>query len=323
MKPYSLLPILCLLCLPLALQGQQEPLIGQYRLNAFVINPAFAGWQGHHEIRLNSRSQWRSFPGSPRTNTLSYQGQMDEKSGFGAILFRDAVGPSVRSGLQISYAFKAPMGEPGRLGQNYLSLGVSGKLIQYGFRAERVHFVEGGDPAALQAADGASFGDVAFGALWHNERWFVGFSAPNLIQSDFGTYLLDSPTGNAISQLYRHYFLIAGYELQYDRTRIEPTVLLKKTQGSPYQIEGLVKWYLFQDRLMLGLGYRTDWLVTSLFGIQGEGWLFAYSADFMPPRSRIQGRVFGPSHEFTLGIDIGKEWALMYRGDAIDLDVQH
>lgn len=295
--------------------AQQEPLFSQYRLNAFVVNPAIAGSQSHHEIRLGTRMQWQSFPGAPRTYTLSYHGRTDDNSGIGGVLFSDVVGPTVRNGLQIAYAYRMPVGQPGTAGQNTLSLGFSGKIIQYGFHAERVSFQTAGDPAASEAAQGISVADAAFGAYWQNDRFYAGFSVPNLIQTEFGAYVPNQSQRSLISQLARHYFFMTGYRISYDNMSIEPSVLVRKTQATPYQIEGTMKLYLKEDHLILGLGYRTEWLATTFVAVQNDNWIVAYSADFMVPQRRATQVTYGPSHEIMLGLDLGKKWNQMFRGE--------
>ena len=316
MQKFSLtltLILLLFLCGPLV--AQQEPLFSQYRLNAFVINPAVAGSQIHHELRFSARTQWQSVPGSPQTYTLSYHGRTDDRSGIGGLLFSDVVGPTTRSGAQLAYAYRIPVGQPGNSGQHTLSFGFAGKIIQYGFRAERVQFQTADDPAAAEAAQGIAIADASFGAYWQNDRWYAGFSVPNMIQSQFGAYVPTGQERSMISQLARHYFMMAGVRFDYDNSSLEPSVLLKKTDGVPYQMEATLKWYLRDDRFILWLGYRTDWLLTSFFALQGDNWILAYSADFMLPQQQSSLVTYGPSHELTLGLDLGRKWNTMFRGE--------
>ncbi|MEL6850620.1 MAG: PorP/SprF family type IX secretion system membrane protein, partial [Bacteroidota bacterium] len=207
--------LLICFCAPLSLLGQQEPLYAQYRTNLFVINPAYAGTLSYNELRLNYRSQWRRFPGAPQTLTMSYHGMVDEKNGLGFIAFNDAVGPDTRNGGQFSYAYHLPLGWGGTMGQNYLSLGVGVKLLQYQFRADRVFFADQTDPTIAEVAVPIYLGDASFGAYFHNDNFFAGISAPNLLQSDFSGSI-DGSQPNLLSRLYRHYFAIFGYRFVYD-----------------------------------------------------------------------------------------------------------
>lgn len=283
--------------------GQQEPLFSQYRTNGFVINPAVAGSNDAQELRFAFRSQWRQFPGAPRTAVVSWQGAMDEKSGTGIMAFSDAVGPSQRNGFQLAYAFHIPLGYEGNNGQTKLSLGMAGKFMQFRFRADRVYFQDNADPAIFEANSGLTIGDVAFGAYLYNDNLFAGFSAPNLLQSSFGT-TLDQDSRTLISKLYRHYFAFFGYRFRYDQFSVEPSVLIKKVETTPYQIEGNVKFYLMDDKFFAGMSYRTDWLMTFMVGVKAKKLQFVYSSDFMLPNA-APGLSYGASNEFTIGYDIG------------------
>ncbi|RMG66329.1 MAG: type IX secretion system membrane protein PorP/SprF [Bacteroidetes bacterium] len=291
------------LTLPLGLQAQQEPLFSQYRTNAFMVNPAVAGTGDAHQLRFAFRQQWVRFPGAPRTLSMTYHAPVDAKSGIGLMAFSDGVGPTVRSGLQLAYAFRAPVGLPGNMGQNYLSMGMGGKFMQYRFRAEQVYFQDRSDAAIYEAADGMTLGDVAFGAWFYNDRFFAGLSAPNLIQSG-NPNLAGTITGGVINRLYRHYFGMMGYRFQYESMAIEPSVLVRKVEAAPYQVEGTVKFYLADNHLMLGMSYRTDWLITALVGVEVRNLHFYYASDLMLPQA-YRGTIFGATHELTLGLDLG------------------
>lgn len=310
MKKHLLL--ICTLLCSAGIFAQQEPLYSQYKTNMYVLNPAIAGTQNANELRLNYRSQWQRFPGAPRTATMSYHGTVDEKNALGAMVFRDAVGPTTRSGIQLSYAYRMPLGYGGSYGQNMLSFGIGAKYLQYGFQGNEVYFVDPNDPAKFEAAQGLRGGDLAFGAYYYNDVFYLGFSAPNLIQSDLGTNLTGMSSPSLLGKLYRHYFLVGGYRFEYDEMVIEPSVLIKKVQTSPFQVEGTVRFLMVDEKLMLGASYRTDWLGTLMFGLNTNNLHFVYSADFMMRQPATPATVFGTSHEFTVGIDLGSYWKRFY-----------
>ncbi len=76
-----------------------------------------------------------------------------------------------------------------------------------------------------------------------------------------------------------------------------------------------MKLYLKDDHLIIGLGYRTEWLATTFLAVQNDNWIVAYSADFMIPQRRVTQVTFGPSHEIMLGLEPGKKWNQMFRGE--------
>jgi type IX secretion system PorP/SprF family membrane protein len=293
-----------LLCPALLAHAQEEPLFAQYRTNAFLINPAVAGTGQSHEIRMNHRAQWMSFPGAPRTTILSYQGFVDNKNSLGFTAFRDAIGPNVRTGMQAAYAFRMPVGYAGSMGQNYLSMGMSAKLMQHRFQAQQTFMQDRSDQLAWEAYRGTVYGDLAFGAHFYNDNLYLGVSAPNLVRSDLAV-----PSGTAapeiVSRLYRYYFAYGGYYFRYDNMTIEPSVLVKKLANSPYQIEGTVRFYLVEERFIVGFSYRTDWIGSLMVGAKTGPLSFYYSHDLMPVSRRDLN--FGMSHELTLGFDLGEK----------------
>ncbi|MEM7374449.1 MAG: PorP/SprF family type IX secretion system membrane protein [Bacteroidota bacterium] len=285
------------------LQAQEEPLFAQYRTNSFLINPGVAGTSETHEIRLTHRAQWMNFPGAPRTSVLSYQGFVDEKNSIGLVAFRDAIGPSVRTGAQAAYGFRFPVGYEGKIGQNYLSLGMAAKFMQYRFRTNRVYFEDPNDVVAQAASAGILQGDLSFGMYFYNDRLYAGISAPNLIRSDLNA-LSGVTSPDILSRLYRYYFGLVGYKFSYDNMSIEPSILVKKVDSAPYQIEGTVRFHLAEERFLVGFSYRTDWLGSVQLGLKQGNMSFYYSADLM--MAQKNNRVYGPSHEFVLGLNLGQ-----------------
>ena len=60
-----------MLVLPAALQAQQTPVISQYMMNKFLVNPALAGVKGYTNINFTARQQYGMFQNAPRTFVLS------------------------------------------------------------------------------------------------------------------------------------------------------------------------------------------------------------------------------------------------------------
>ncbi len=292
--------------------GQEEPILTQYRTNMFLINPAALAHNGVHEVRLNYRQQWQKLNFSPRTAVLTYTGFMDSKNGLGISIMHDSWGNSMRNGVKLGYSYRLPLGYPRERGQNFLSMGLSVKMLQYRMDLSNVHFVDPSDPAISSNADQFLAGDVAFGLFYHNENFYTGLSSPNLIQTN--NYLPFNDQSGVLSRLQRYYFWVLGYKFDYGNVKIEPSIMMRKIASTPYQMEGTVRFYLNEESLILGLSYRTGWIGGLMLGINHKSMKFIYSADFMPLRND-PNRPFGPSHELILGIDLGEfntDWKRAY-----------
>lgn len=235
-------------------QAQQEPLFAQYTSNAFLINPAVAGSKGNHSISLFHRWQWVSFPGAPMTYGLTYQGNIKDLHGIGALIFGDITGPTRRWGGKVSYAFHIPLAD-----RKYrLSIGVGGRLVRNEIRANAIRFLEANDQAVANMQDGAWGGDAEFGLYFYAKNFYVGFSMPNLIQTkiNFGN---DTGLRDPMGHTYRHYFLTGGYKFSFPEKGIsvEPSIMLKYVQGAGPQIDAGVKVGVLHDQIIFGLFYRS------------------------------------------------------------------
>ncbi|MEO0898432.1 MAG: PorP/SprF family type IX secretion system membrane protein [Bacteroidota bacterium] len=303
-KLYFLIVLLPLLLMGPALLAQEDPLFSQYRNNTFLINPGGIAAEGLHEFRLNYRRQWQRFAFSPQTAIATYNGFVDDKNGLAISVMHDKWGPNVRNGAQFGYAFQMPVGYPGNNGQNYFSLGLSLKFLQHKIDLSNVFFVNPADNAIPGDVYQYWSGDLAFGAYFRNDNLYAGFSSPNLIQA--GNYLPFNSTDGVFDRLQRYYFLLLGYKFEYTNMKIEPSILVRKLPSTPYQMEGTVRFYFNEESLIAGISYRTGWMGGLLAGIKYNSVKIIYSADFMPLRTDLN-RPFGPSHEITLGIDLGEK----------------
>jgi type IX secretion system PorP/SprF family membrane protein len=234
--------------------AQQDPLFAQYNSNAFLINPAIAGSKGNHSLNLFHRWQWVSFPGSPQTFGLNYQGLIKDLHGVGALLFGDVTGPSSRYGGKVSYAFHIPLADR----KMRLSIGLAGRFAYNVIRTGDIQFIDQNDRAVANADGGVGSGDAELGFYFYSKNLSIGLAAPNLIQTkiDFG----NNPNGrDPIAQGYRHYFLNAGYKFRFPEKKmiLEPSIMVKYVQGSLPQIDGGITLHVLDEALAFGLYYRS------------------------------------------------------------------
>ena len=232
-------------------KAQQDPLFSQYMANTYLINPAVAGSKGIHSLSAFHRWQWVSFPGAPMTFGVSYQGLVKKVHGVGGLLFSDITGPSVRIGLKGSYAFHIPINETMKL-----SIGAAARIVRNSINTKIITLLQDNDAAIANASEAVWGGDAEFGVYFYHPDFYVGFSAPNLIQTkiDFG----GNPAGrDPIGKGYRHYFLTGGYRFKLPKNMIlEPSVMVKYVQGPYPQVDGGVTLRLLEDQLAFGVFYR-------------------------------------------------------------------
>jgi type IX secretion system PorP/SprF family membrane protein len=156
----------CLVVLVMNAKGQQLPQLTQYQFNDYIFNPAIAGSRPFFELRSGHRYQWVGIQDAPRTFTFSGTTPVGEKMGVGGYLFTDIVGPTRRTGFQLSYAYHL------RLTQDVkLSLSVSAGLLQFLIDGSKIQFHDPGDPVLDDQLRGDLLPDAKFGFYLYGDRF--------------------------------------------------------------------------------------------------------------------------------------------------------
>lgn len=289
--------LLSLVALVLNASGQQLPQLTQYQFNDYVFNPAVAGSRPFFELRSGHRYQWVGIQDAPRTFTFSGTTPIGEKMGVGGYLFTDIVGPTRRTGFQLSYAYHLHLTEDVKL-----SLSVSAGLLQFLIDGSKIQFHDPNDPVMDDQLRGDLLPDAKFGFYLYGERFWFGATAPQLLQNK--VYFLDE-TKETLSRMEDHYFAMGGYRFPVGEDwRIEPSVLVKYTSPVPAKID-LNAIVRYKNTFWLGAGYRTNDAYTAMVGY----WLkktfqFGYSYDIIT--SNLRNYSTG-THEVMLAITLGKE----------------
>ncbi|HNR53771.1 MAG TPA: type IX secretion system membrane protein PorP/SprF [Flavobacteriales bacterium] len=289
--------LLSLVALVLNASGQQLPQLTQYQFNDYVFNPAVAGSRPFFELRSGHRYQWVGIQDAPRTFTFSGTTPIGEKMGVGGYLFTDIVGPSRRTGFQLSYAYHLQLTEDVKL-----SLSVSAGLLQFLIDGSKIQFHDPNDPVMDDQLRGDLLPDAKFGFYLYGERFWFGATAPQLLQNK--VYFLDE-TKETLSRMEDHYYAMGGYRFPVGEDwRIEPSVLVKYTSPVPAKID-LNAIVRYRNTFWLGAGYRTNDAYTAMVGY----WLkktfqFGYSYDIIT--SNLRNYSTG-THEVMLAITLGKE----------------
>ena len=274
--------------------AQQLPLYSQYVFNSYALNPAVAGSQDFYDVKSNHRYQWVGVTDAPRTYTLSVQGPMkNHKMGLGGFLYTDNVGPTRRTGFQLSYAYHLQVTSDIKL-----AFGVSGGLLQFTVDGGKITLHDEGDVALTNGLQSVLLPDAKAGIyLYSPNKFYFGLSAPQLIQNNL---LFFDNQNNTLSQLEDHYYAAAGYTYQInDDFEVEPSVLLKYVTPAPLQAD-LTGRVIYRRMVWLGATYRTDDAVSAMVGYTyKQSLMFGYSYDFTT--SNLQNYSNG-THEVMIGV---------------------
>ncbi len=289
----------CLVVLVMNANGQQLPQLTQYQFNDYIFNPAIAGSRPFFELRSGHRYQWVGIQDAPRTFTFSGTTPVGEKMGVGGYLFTDIVGPTRRTGFQLSYAYHLRLTEDVKL-----SLSVSAGLLQFLIDGSKIQFHDPGDPVLDDQLRGELVPDAKFGFYLYGERFWFGATAPQLLRNKV-TFLDEAD--ETLSRMEDHYYAMGGYRFPLGEDwKLEPSFLVKYTSPVPAKID-LNATVRYKDTFWLGAGYRTNDAYCAMVGY----WLkktfqFGYSYDIIT--SNLRNYSTG-THEVMLAITLGKEAA--------------
>ncbi len=229
--------------------AQQLPQFTQYMFNTISVNPAYAGSREALSVVGLHRSQWVGFKGGPITQTLSIHTPLrNDRIGLGLSFIEDDLGPQNFTYVYGDFSYTIPTGADGKL-----AFGLKAGFTQFSFDTDFRN-----DPGNVN--DPLIFGtedrwtpNLGAGVFWHSNRWYLGLSAPRILNNDFAN------KDNSFEALERiSYYFTGGYVFDLSKNiKLKPAVLLKATNGAPisYDFTGS---FLFNEKFWLGASYRLN-----------------------------------------------------------------
>jgi type IX secretion system PorP/SprF family membrane protein len=208
-----------------------------------------------------------------------------KEASLGAVIIRDQIGITNSFAAHLSYAYRIDFGK------SKLAMGLQGSVNQF-----RVNYNNDAllDPSVNQGDINVLRPNFGAGLMWHSDKFYLGASAPLLINQKF-----DPGNPDVEGELKRHYFLSAGYVFDISKDlKLKPNLLIKQVQGAPTQLD-LNANLLIKELVWLGLSYRSLDSFDFLFQLQlSPQWQIGYSFDFATTTDlRL---VQSGSHEFMI-----------------------
>lgn len=287
------------------LTAQQLPQYTQYMLNEMAINPAVAGKDNYADVRSNNRYQWVGLTDAPRTYMLTLHAPLKNKHmGLGTQVYTDITGPTRRVGVSLSYAYRVKVTE-----NINLSFGISAGIQQWGIDGHKLTLRDAGDDNLLVQYQTKTIPDFGAGLYVHHEKWYLGFSAPQLYKSPIKLYV----NGDDQSTLATHVMLNGGYKFKInDVFTIEPSFLAKYVNPVPLKVD-LGTRVIYKEQVWLGFGYRHQDAITTLLGFMYKNYLMiGYSYDFTTTNIR---KYSTGTHEIMLGLRFSRPQAKQWGSD--------
>ncbi|GAA0871987.1 type IX secretion system membrane protein PorP/SprF [Gangjinia marincola] len=244
-----------------AVNAQQDAQYTQYMYNTMSFNPGYAGTRGVFSGLGLHRSQWVGLDGAPRTQTFSAHSPIGiGKIGVGFNLTNDEIFITRETYFDAIFSYNINVTE-----ETKLSFGVKAgaQLLDNDFN--RLVLDEKVDPSYLQQIDNRLLPQIGLGAYMYNNNYYVGLSAPNLLEND---HFEDSDGVARIAKERVNFYLMGGYVFQVnDDLKLKPAVLSKIVSGAPLQLD-LSLNALMYEKFTLGGAYRLSAAWSAMAGFQ-------------------------------------------------------
>jgi len=277
--------------------AQQDPILTNYLSNSIAINPAYAGTSEALSINLVERVQWVGMSGGPNTTSFTTSTNLPNPHlGIGLFAYRDALGPTVETGMMGSFAYRIlfPKGK--------LSFGVQFGFDYLGVDWNKLNPEDPSDPLINNQVKDKAALDAGFGMYYSSNLFFVGVASTHLLENKI--LVSEDPTDGktSFSKLLRHFYLNGGFAIPLsDNLLLRPTAMLRYVANSPLQAD-LDVGLLIHEVLWVGLGYRTENCLNFMVEVNIAKNLhigYSYDAWFNPLMSNNMG-----SHEIRIGYDL-------------------
>jgi len=279
-------------------RAQQISRRTQFAINTFMVNPAVAGTQNYSPIFVSYRNQWAGFKGAPTTFMASAHTKLQHGIGVGAVAYSDNTGGAIsESGAELSGAYSIDLNN-----FDAVSFGLSLNASQYKFDNASLVVQDQTDQAlnGMQAESHFNV-DATFGFLIYGEKYYAGFSIPQLFQSDLNLESTINPAENANL---RHFQFMGSYRHYLNNTwDIQGSGFMRFTTVTPAQID-LNFRANYNGAAWAGFTYRHKDAVAFMFGGIYRNWTLGYSYDI----TTTDARVLSPhTHEILMGYYIERK----------------
>ncbi|RBP30980.1 type IX secretion system PorP/SprF family membrane protein [Oceanihabitans sediminis] len=274
------------------LYAQQDSQFTQYMYNTVTVNPAYAGTRGSLSMVGVYRNQWVGLSGAPETVNFSVNSPIGVQGvGLGLGFTSDKLGPSMESLITADFSYTIQVAE-----ELNLSFGIKGGISLFSLDPNKLNIYNPND-YDLTRENSAS--PVVGGGLYlHSNRWYLGLSSPNFLETD---HYDDIKVSTATEK--SHIYFIGGYVFDLSNSiKLKPAVLVKAVSGAPLAID-ISANALINNSFTLGLAYRLDAAVSAMAGFQiNENIMVGYAYDY---ETTDLGSYNNGSHEIFLRFELG------------------
>ena len=262
-----------------SLYGQQDPQFTHYMFNTLFYNPGYAGVEGVTKFTAIHRSQWLGYQptfgsgGAPTTQIVSFSTPIYKiKSGFGAYIINDRLGPQNNLEAQASYAYHLPL-KGGKL-----SFGMKAGMYSQTVNFSLYRPIDQNDPILKSSGKESQVRpDLGMGVFFQREKYYAGLSFNHLIKSTFDFGLSQR---NALQP---HVYLTGGYfyEVNFDLRFQFSTLIKSDFTKTTFELGGIA---YYKDTLWGGLSFRQSEAAIVMIGyslLKDKSLKLGYGLDYV------------------------------------------
>ncbi len=241
--------------------AQQDGLFTQYMFNNLHITPAFAGVEGVTKLTAFHRTQWQGYQGSfdeggaPSTQMVNFTTPIFKlRSGFGAYVMNDRLGPQNNLEIQAMYAYHIGIKDA------KLSLGLKAGVYSQSINGKYYRYIHKDDPLIVEGKESQIRPDLGLGAFFRAEKYYVGVGVNHLLRSQF-----DFGVDSSRNALATHLNATAGYfyEMNFD-VKVQFSGAVRSDFNKTQFDLSAIAYY--KDKLWGGLAFRQSEAASVLLG---------------------------------------------------------
>lgn len=288
------------------LQAQDEAIFTNYHITPVLINPAAAGFEDYYQLQFNARAQWTGFPDAPQTFAAMINGPVANSFGMGLGVSTETAAQMTRLKGQLNWTFKFNAGENFKMAAGF-SASYQQIMLDNGVLASP--FIQPGDNVVDENLEGVRDFDASvgiYGKVRENTR--MGLAFTNLIQSR-----LDDMVNETDQSGLQYYTFFFGH--QFDildlNFTLEPSLMARKIQGAPSQVDLNLKAGFLDEQLITGLSYRTIGAMGILLGAKLSNFNVFYTYDVSFQRFQ---KFNSGSHEVMIALTFDKKGSDIDKG---------
>ena len=269
---YKLFLIFLLLCITCS--AQYHPQYSQYMFNGLAINPAYAGSREALNVAaLYRSSQWgKSVEGAPVTQTLAGDFPLlNPQVALGLMIFNDKIHTVGHTGAYFAYAYRVVAGA-GKLSFG-LQAGID--VLHDDHTIHIGKLVDDGDPMfSLDGKFNIFMPNFGVGTYYYTSNFFAGLSLPQLL-----TYTPTTAKEYKGKLTLANTILYGGVIVPAGNLKLKPSTMLQYV-GSGLLWDINCNFLLLQERLELGLSYRSSGVLVSMAQFRINQLRIGYAYDY-------------------------------------------